>query len=112
MCKMKIISHKDCGELLISLSGDLDHHAAKVAIPEISRLIELELPTTLILDFSHITFMDSSGIALVIGCFKRAKSIGCTFFVKNVSKQANKVFNAAGIGKIITIEEQEAILTQ
>ena len=109
---MKITSQKDCGELLISLSGDLDHHAARIAIPEISRLIELELPTSLILDFRYISFMDSSGIALVIGSFKRAKSIGCTFSVKNVSKQANKVFNAAGIKKIITIEEQEAILTQ
>ncbi len=109
---MKITSQKDCGELIIFLSGDLDHHAARIAIPEISRLIDLELPTVLTLDFKHISFMDSSGIALVIGSFKRAKSINCSFSVKNVSKQANKVFNAAGIGRIITIEEQETILAQ
>ena len=109
---MKITSQKDCGELLIFLSGELDHHAAKMAIPEILRHIDIELPTTLVLDFGHIGFMDSSGIALVIGSFKRAKSIGCSFSVRNVSKQANKVFNAAGIGKIITIEERQTILTQ
>ena len=109
---MKITSQKDYGELLIYLSGELDHHAARMAIPEISRLIDLELPTTLTLDFKHISFMDSSGIALVIGSFKRAKSISCSFAVKNVSKQANKVFKAAGIGKIITIEEQQTILTK
>lgn len=108
---MKIAFQKDGGELIIFLSGELDHHAARTAIPEISRLIDRELPTTLTLDFSYINFMDSSGIALVIGAFKRANSINCSFSVINVSGQANKVFTAAGLQKIITIKEREKIPT-
>jgi len=108
---MKIASRRDGGKLTISLTGDLDHHAAKKAIPEISKIIDFEFPTSLTLDFKNVSFMDSSGIALVIGSFKRARTIGCSFAVENVSKQANKVFDAAGIKKVIDITE-EKILTR
>ena len=106
---MKIYSTRDGGRLTVSLSGELDHHAARNAIPEISHRIDTELPVSLVLDFRGINFMDSSGIALVIGAYKRATSIGSTFSVINTSKQAYKVFNAAGICKIMNIEEPDAV---
>ncbi|MBQ2841301.1 MAG: anti-sigma factor antagonist [Oscillospiraceae bacterium] len=106
---MKIYSERDNGVLTVSLSGELDHHAARNAIPEISRLIDTELPVNLVLNFERVSFMDSSGIALVIGAYKRASSIGSTFSVINTSKQAYKVFNAAGICKIMNIKEPDAI---
>ena len=61
----------------------------------------------LILDMEGISFMDSSGIALVIGAYKRATSVGSSFCVINVSKQAYKVFSAAGICKLLNISERE-----
>lgn len=108
---MKITSQRKDGKLLISLKGDIDHHSAKVAIPEISRLIDRELPQSLILDFNDVTFMDSSGLAVVIGAFKRANSIDCSFLIINTPKQAYKVFDAAGICRLISIKEPEKILT-
>lgn len=103
---MKISAQRQSGELTISLSGDLDHHAARNAIPEIARLIDIELPVRLTIDFGQVSFMDSSGIALAIGAYKRAISIGSTFSIINVSKQAYKVFDAAGICKLINISER------
>lgn len=91
------------GALTLSLSGELDHHAAKKAIPEISEYIHIDLPANLILDFQAVRFMDSSGIALVIGAYKKITLSGGTFSVINVSPQAYKVFSAAGICKLINI---------
>ena len=95
-------THSD-GALLLSLNGELDHHAAKGAIPEISEYIEVNLPANLILDFQSVRFMDSSGIALVIGAYKKITLTGGSFAVVNVSPQAYKVFAAAEICKLINI---------
>ena len=61
----------------------------------------------IIFDFSGVEFMDSSGIALVIGAYKRATSVGSSFYVINVSKQAYKVFSAPGICKLLNISARE-----
>ena len=109
---MNISSTCEDGKLIISLSGELDHHAAKNAIPQISETVNYEFPTKIILDFSGINFMDSSGIALVIGAFKRSKNLGCDFCVVNVSRQAYKVFDAAGLCKLINIATKEAAIAK
>ena len=94
--------HSDGAHTLL-LSGELDHHAAKNAIPEISEYININLPANLILDFNSVRFMDSSGIALVIGAYKKSTLVGGMFSVINVSTQAYKVFSAAGICKLVNI---------
>ncbi len=105
---MNISSTRNGGELYVILHGELDHHSARCAIPEITRIIDTELPIKLILDFSDISFMDSSGIALVIGSYKKATALGALFSVINVPKQAYKVFSAAGICKIISVTSADA----
>ncbi len=100
---MTITPTQPDGALSLLLSGELDHHAAKTAIPEISEHIDINLPANLILDFRSVRFMDSSGIALVICAYKKATLSGGTFTVINVSPQAYKVFSAAGICKLINI---------
>lgn len=109
---MKITSKRNGGELDIFLSGELDHHSAKCAIPEISKIIDSELPINLKLDFSGISFMDSSGIAIVISSYKKATALGATFKVTNVPSQAYKVFSAAGICKLISITTSDAALAK
>ena len=58
-------------ELLLEFSGDIDHHGARNALKEVEMAIDAALPRLLILDFSGVTFMDSSGI----GC-RRDRSFG------------------------------------
>ena len=105
---MNISATRTEGEVRIFLNGELDHHSARFAIPEISRVIDTELPLSLILDFSGISFMDSSGIAIVIGSYKKATALGADFMVENVPKQAHKVFSAAGICKLINISSVDS----
>ena len=90
-------------QMTITLSGEIDHHEAKHAIKTIGEKIEAYLPRVCILDFRDVTFMDSSGIAIVISGVRRMREIGGQLVLSNVRPQPMKVFSAAGIEKITEI---------
>ena len=91
-------------ELLLEFSGEMDHHGARNALKEVEMAIDAALPQTLILDFSGVTFMDSSGIALLIRSQQRMQLLEGSIIVRNVPRQAKRVLDAAGIGRLISIQ--------
>ena len=95
--------------LTIALSGEIDHHGAKNALHNIADKINQFMPKTCILDFKCISFMDSSGIAIVIHTYRRMKELGGALKLKNVPKQPWKVLNAAGIDRIVETERREEV---
>ena len=100
---MKMSSAKENGVLLLSLEGELDHHVARGTMQKISNQIDVELPHKTVIDFSGLGFMDSSGIAVVMNTYKKMREIDGTLMIERVPKQAAKVFAAAGVNKIISI---------
>ena len=104
---MDVIS-KDAGrELTLTLRGELDHHGAKDVMQRMELALDAALPIKLTLDFSGVSFMDSSGIAVVMRALKRMRAMGGSAAIKNVPPQAKKVFTAAGIFHIVPLEEGE-----
>jgi len=93
-------------QLTIALSGEIDHHGAKEIIQEIGKKVDLYLPVVCILDFRDVTFMDSSGIAVVIRTIRRMQELGGKTRLQNIPAQPMKVLRAAGIEKIMQIEER------
>ena len=89
--------------LEIALVGELDHHAAQSAMQTLGRLLDERLPLKLNLDLSSLSFMDSSGIAVVLGLYKRIFALSGTMTVQHVPTQAMRVFTAAGIDRIVDI---------
>ena len=81
----------------------------KVMREMIDNAIELNMPSLLILDFSGISFMDSSGIGLVMGRYKLMKSIGGKIRVQNLSPGAYKVMCLAGIERLGEVKQKEVI---
>ena len=60
------------GELLtVMLEGEIDHHTAKTIREQIDEAIEFNMPSLLILDFGRVSFMDRSGIELVMGRYRK-----------------------------------------
>ena len=72
--KMNITSEK--GMAVAVLSGELDHHSARSLRSELDRFVITMQPERLAMDFTGITFMDSSGIGLIIGRYKLMKEWG------------------------------------
>ncbi|MDR1736285.1 MAG: STAS domain-containing protein [Oscillospiraceae bacterium] len=93
--------------LSIALSGELDHHAAKEALHTLDALIDKRLPLECRLDLSGLSFMDSSGIAVILGLYKRVFELSGELTVENVPPQAMRVISAAGIDKIVTFDMKE-----
>ena len=61
--------------ILMRATGEIDHHSAKAYIDAISVKIEVYLPRECILDFQQVSFMDSSGIAVVINALRNMTKI-------------------------------------
>ena len=73
------------------LSGELDHHSAKPMREEIDAAIEANMPTLLVLDFKDITFMDSSGIGVIVGRYRQISARGGKVMVIRVKPQVDKI---------------------
>ena len=90
--------------LFLKLSGELDHHGGRNALRQIELAIDAALPRMLVMDFSGITFMDSSGIALILRAQQRMQLLDGALQVRNVPQQAQRVLDAAGIGRLVSIK--------
>lgn len=90
--------------LLLELRGELDHHGARNALRELELALEAALPRKLVLDLEGITFMDSSGIALILRAQQRMQLLDGSLLVCNVPAQARRVLDAAGISRLVTIK--------
>ena len=102
----KLISFLENGQLTVVLTGEIDHHCAKDYIQNISSKIEAYLPNKCVLDFSDVTFMDSSGIAVVINAMRSMNRIKGSLTIFGVSEQPMKVFCASGVDKLIQLKEK------
>lgn len=100
---MKLSHDRTDSSVVVSFSGELGHHEAAETLQYIKDVIDLYMPKRLELDFSGLSFMDSSGIAVIMSSFKGMSAIGGTFSVSAVPEQAKKVLTASGLTKIINI---------
>ena len=95
-------------DLLLELSGELDHHAARSAIRELELAVDAALPRRLVLDLGGVTFMDSSGIALLMRAKRCMDDLDGGLLVCRVRPQVKRVMDAAGNGRLIHIRQEEA----
>jgi stage II sporulation protein AA (anti-sigma F factor antagonist) len=86
--------------LTAGLSGDIDHHSASLMRKEIDLEIKQRLPSDITLDFGDVTFMDSSGIGLIMGRCRLMREIGGKVKISNASEQIKKVIKLSGVDRI------------
>lgn len=89
------------GKMKALLSGEIDHHAAKEMMMALDREINGKLPSRLELDLSGVTFMDSSGIAVLLRARRRMDELEGCLSVTAIPPQPRRVLDAAGVGRII-----------
>lgn len=100
---MQIIFQTKEKTLIVKLIGELDHHVAGGVKERIDKKITSSAAENLIFDFSALSFMDSSGIGVVIGRYKLIKSIGGKTVIVSNTKSIDRLLNIAGIKKIISV---------
>ncbi len=92
--------------LTAQVTGEIDHHAARMLMTELGRQVDAAMPRELLLDFGGVSFMDSSGIAVVLRSSKRMRELGGSMALQNVPPQAAKVLRAAGVDKLLPFAEE------
>lgn len=96
------------GEVVTAyLDGEIDHHTAADIRTIIDTSVEEYKPTLLVLDFKSVSFMDSSGIGLVMGRYKTINEVGGELAIVNTSPQIGKVMRLAGMERLAKIGMEE-----
>ena len=102
---MHFTSFLENGRLTVALTGEIDHHCAKNYIQTINGKIEAYTPEECILDFTEVTFVDSSGVAVVINALRNMAQIEGRLLLTGIRDQPMRVFRASGIDKLVEIRE-------
>ena len=102
---MSLTSYLQNRQLTVALAGEIDHHTAKDMMQQLAQKVEAYLPTQCVLDYTDVTFMDSSGIAIIIFMLRRMRELNGELVLQNVGPQPLKVMQAAGVNKLLKIRE-------
>ncbi len=100
------VSSDKQGTLTARITGEIDHHSATWLRMDIDTAINDNRPRVLKLDFSGVTFMDSSGVGLVMGRYKNMKLIGGKVELVNLPEYIEKVMLLAGMDKLVSISKE------
>ena len=107
---MEIIFDIMGGTLVAELFGELDHHAAEKARDRIDTALDNHGVKNLVFDFTNVSFMDSSGIGLVMGRYKLMQELNGKVTVRNPPNHIRKVMRLSGIDRLASISSgQEGI---
>ena len=101
-CRMNVSENM----LTAYLDGEIDHHSVKPVREEIDNTIDRLQPKALALDFSGVTFMDSSGIGLVMGRYRLLQKTGADLHITETPPNIYKVFRLSGIEKLAKLESR------
>lgn len=93
------------GTLEVKLMGEIDHHSAVSVRSQIDELIFDTRPKKMVLDLSEISFMDSSGLGLIMGRYALVKDLGGTLSLRAPTVAVMKILSLAGMERMIKIEK-------
>lgn len=93
--------------LLVRLAGELDHHAAEKFKKEWQETMKANESKHVILNLEELSFMDSSGLGVILGRYKEVMQLGGEMVVCSISPAVKRLFDMSGLFKIIRLEENE-----
>lgn len=100
------VSVTDKDTVTCKITGEIDHHSARWLRMDIDTAIFDNNPKLLRLDFKEVTFMDSSGVGLVMGRYKNMKQLGGKVELVNMPEYIERVMVLAGMDKLLGVKFQ------
>ncbi|MCE4047155.1 MULTISPECIES: anti-sigma F factor antagonist [Bacillaceae] len=93
--------------LCIRLAGELDHHYAEELRTKATDAIESRNIRHIVLNLEHLSFMDSSGLGVILGRYKQIKQLGGEMVICAISPSVQRLFDMSGMFKIMKLETNE-----
>ena len=94
-------------KLTAVLNGEIDHHTGRALRDAIDKKISQTKPSELILDFSGVTFMDSSAVGLIMGRHKKAAAAGGRVSICGLSPSCERIVHMSGVTQVLNIKEDD-----
>ncbi|MCI8589570.1 MAG: STAS domain-containing protein [Clostridiales bacterium] len=101
---MNVQSKMEGNKLILYVLGEIDHHTAKEIRKEMDKQIISLRPKEIRINLSSVSFMDSSGLGLIMGRYAVASDIGAALKVVNPTDSVARIMLMAGLDKIVPIE--------
>ncbi len=96
------VDRRHRGSILVaSLAGELDHHAAQAVRITLDQELAGQHGIRLILDLSGVTFMDSSGLGVILGRYKKIRDSGGEMAIAGASRSIDRLLEMSGLHKIV-----------
>ncbi len=97
--------------LVVRLCGELDHHAAEKVRTSIEDELDRRECTHLILNLAELDFMDSSGLGVILGRYKRVSQLGGKMFLCSIRPSVYRLMAMSGLFKILpTYDDEESAI--
>ncbi len=103
---MELIFYGKYRALVARLNGELDHHIADSVREEIDRELERTGAVNVAFDFRHVTFMDSSGIGVVMGRYRKVTALGGRVAVFGASEAVKRIMRMSGLERFTVIADK------
>jgi stage II sporulation protein AA (anti-sigma F factor antagonist) len=87
--------------LYISLDGELDEHTAEYTRINLDKMMTAGQVMQIVIDLANLRFMDSTGIGVLIGRYKKMKDRNIPIYISNPSTQAERIFKMTGLYQIM-----------
>ncbi len=95
---------KNAGSILVAvLQGELDHHEATHVREAIDKELDLMHVPLLLFDLKDLSFMDSSGLGVILGRYKKVQAKRGKMAIANVPPSVSRLFEMSGLHKIMRL---------
>lgn len=92
--------------LMVSLPEEIDHHNSVEISTKADRFINTNKVSNVVFDFENTTFMDSSGIGILVGRYRKVSNLGGQVFVINANQRIRRSLVLSGMQKLVQIMER------
>ena len=99
-CEINVKSISSGRSLTVFLEGDIDHHNARQIRSRIDTKVYIQRPDELVLDLSRVSFMDSSGLGLILGRAEKASELDCSVRLFGLSPALMKLVRLCGVDRV------------
>ncbi len=89
------------GVLIVYVRKEVDHHLARQIRQQVDLLIDQGGVRHLVMDFHGVNFMDSSGIGMIMGRYKKLKFFGGKLTVSGVNPEVERIFSMSGLYTLV-----------
>ena len=95
--------HAREGATVVEIAGELDLHGAPQLRAELGRALELGAPPRVIVDLNGVTFLDSTGVGVLVGALKRARELDGQLVFCNPQPRVCRVFEITGLTEALPL---------